>query len=312
MTEKELFYFKTVADEKSISQAARRLYIAQPSLSQYIKRIEENLGTLLFARTASGLTLTYAGERYYHMASQILKMYQDFETEISDINEMRTGRIHIGITNHLGTVLLPRVLSEFSTKCPLVEIQITEETSSVLEDLLLSGQLDLAIMHAPKEADNPSIAHEILSKDPFLLVTSAQNPLSLKAIEDRQQPYPQLDVRYLKEQRFIMLPGGQRIRQVTDSILKKAGILRPDIFLTVKNFATAQQLAAEGLGCTMIPAQYAALTSQNKSTAFYTIPQQYEAYWELCVATVKDSFLSKADRLFIDIIKERHVAGGTP
>ena len=93
MTSKELIYVKTVADKKSISQAARKLFMAQPSLSQSIQRIEETLGTALFNRTSKGLTLTFAGERYYHMATQILKMYEDFELEISDINNLRTGRV---------------------------------------------------------------------------------------------------------------------------------------------------------------------------------------------------------------------------
>ena len=96
MTSRELEYIKTVADEKSISSAARKLYIAQPSLSQSLQRIEENLGAKLFNRTPSGLTLTYAGERCYQMACQVLKIYSDFEAEISDINQLKTGRIVMG------------------------------------------------------------------------------------------------------------------------------------------------------------------------------------------------------------------------
>lgn len=110
MTSRELEYIKTVADEKSISSAARKLYIAQPSLSQSLQRIEENLGAKLFNRTPSGLTLTYAGERCYQMACQVLKIYSDFEAEISDINQLKTGRIVMGTTNHLGTVILPEIL----------------------------------------------------------------------------------------------------------------------------------------------------------------------------------------------------------
>ena len=115
MTSRELEYIKTVADEKSISAAARKLYIAQPSLSQSLQRIEENLDAHLFNRTPSGLTLTYAGKRCYQMACQVLKIYSDFETEISDIKQLKSGRIVMGTTNHLGTVILPKILPEFKT-----------------------------------------------------------------------------------------------------------------------------------------------------------------------------------------------------
>lgn len=99
--------------KKSISSAARKLYIAQPSLSQSLQRIEENLGAKLFNRTPSGLTLTYAESSCYQMACQVLKIYSDFEAEISDINQLKTGRIVMGTTNHLGTVILPEILLEF-------------------------------------------------------------------------------------------------------------------------------------------------------------------------------------------------------
>ena len=126
MTSKELLYVKTVADKKSISRAAKKLFIAQPSLSQSIQRIEEALGTPLFNRNTKGLTLTFAGERYCQMASQVLKMYEDFELEISDINNLRTGRVHMGITNHLGTLTLARILPEYRRICPYVELYIHE------------------------------------------------------------------------------------------------------------------------------------------------------------------------------------------
>ena len=130
MTTKELLYVKTVADEHNISKAAKKLFMAQPSLSQSIQRIEESIGMPLFHRTTTGLTLTFAGERYYHMAVQVLKMYEDFQLEISDINNLKTGHIHIGITNHLGTLVLPRVLPAYKNICPHVEITIHEENTA--------------------------------------------------------------------------------------------------------------------------------------------------------------------------------------
>ena len=149
MTSRELEYIKTVADEKSISSAARKLYIAQPSLSQSLQRIEENLGAKLFNRTPSGLTLTYAGERCYQMACQVLKIYSDFEAEISDINQLKTGRIVMGTTNHLGTVILPEILLEFKENSPSVELEILEDNTGNLEAKLLTGAMDFALLHAP-------------------------------------------------------------------------------------------------------------------------------------------------------------------
>lgn len=150
MTQRELIYIKTAADEKSISQAAKKLYIAQPSMSQFIKRIEDSLGTSLFNRTPNGLTLTYAGEKYYQMALQVLKLYDNFEMELSAVNNMQAGRIHLGITSHLGTVVLPKILPGFMERYPSIEVTVTEDTSDRLEALLTAGQVDFIIAPCPQ------------------------------------------------------------------------------------------------------------------------------------------------------------------
>ena len=168
MTSRELEYIKTVADEKSISAAARKLYIAQPSLSQSLQRIEENLDAHLFNRTPSGLTLTYAGKRCYQMACQVLKIYSDFETEISDIKQLKSGRIVMGTTNHLGTVILPKILPEFKTNSPSIELDIRRRLiPGKLEEQVLTGAMDFALLHAPKLAPNPLLDYEFYQKTPL-------------------------------------------------------------------------------------------------------------------------------------------------
>lgn len=304
MTSRELLYVKTVAEEKSISKAARKLYVAQPSLSQSIQKLEENLGTALFLRTPSGLTLTYAGERYYHMAAQILKMYENFEIEISDINNLKTGRIHLGITNHLGTMTLPQTLKRFWDICPFVEVIVAEDTTANLEKRLLSGELDFAVMHAPKETAHTKLEYEILKRDPFVLVMPPEHPLIQRAEKKDGYPYPVLDIRLLEHQPMIMLDRQQRIRQVTDAILKLAGVSQVQIVMTLKNYTTAQLLAGQGLGITMVPLQYSQLTIKQSSPVLLSIEEQYEPYWDMCITTLKDSFLSKADQLFIRCIRD--------
>ena len=108
MTTRELLYVKTVADAKNISRAARKLFVAQPSLSQSLQRIEDNVGTKLFVRSPNGLKLTYAGEKYYQMACQVLKIFDDFEScsniryqkldlMIKDINPIRLVGNHVEV-----------------------------------------------------------------------------------------------------------------------------------------------------------------------------------------------------------------------
>ena len=84
MTTRELLYIKTIADEGSMTRAAQKLFVTQPSLSHCVMNIEQQLGTRLFTRTSGGLVLTYAGEKYYRMACEVLRVYAAFESEINE------------------------------------------------------------------------------------------------------------------------------------------------------------------------------------------------------------------------------------
>lgn len=110
MTTRELLYIKTIADEGSMTRAAQKLFVTQPSLSHCVMNIEQQLGTRLFTRTSGGLMLTYAGEKYYRMACEVLRVYAAFESEISEERALAQGRVTVGITNYLATTHLPRML----------------------------------------------------------------------------------------------------------------------------------------------------------------------------------------------------------
>ena len=165
MTTRELLYIKTIADEKSMTRAAQKLFVTQPSLSHCVMTLEQQLGTRLFTRTAGGLVLTYAGEKYYRMACEVLRVYAAFESEINEERALSQGRVTVGITNYLATAHLPRMLPAFHREHPGIEVRICEETTDQVERSLLSGRLDFAILHTGPDdglTGNPSLDFEAL------------------------------------------------------------------------------------------------------------------------------------------------------
>jgi len=306
MTTRELLYVKTVADTHNISKAAKKLFVAQPSLSQSLQRIEESIGTKIFVRGSDGLKLTYAGEKYYQMACKILKIYDDFESEISDMNDLKTGHISFGITNHLGAITLPLVMPQFKKECPGITLDIFEGLTEVQEEKLISGDLDFSIMHAPVDGSesNPSLNYEILARHPFVLALSRSNPLVRLAVPTEGYTYPVLDVKLLSDQPLLTLHKEQRIRHVTDSVLKKAGI-HPEIRFISSNYMTLEKLAAQDIGFTLLPSDYVNVNKYDNPPAFLSIDKKYSAYWSLCITTLKGAFLSRADQRFLEIIRSK-------
>lgn len=88
-------YFVAIVDEGSLTKAAEHLYVSQPSLSQYLKRLEANLGVELFDRSASPLRLTYTGERYYQYVLQMMKLDENIRREFQDIKNQTSGRLRL-------------------------------------------------------------------------------------------------------------------------------------------------------------------------------------------------------------------------
>lgn len=304
MTTKELLYIKTIIDEKSVSGASKKLFVAQPALSQIIKRIESVYEIRLFNRVGNKIIPTADGEKYYNMATQILNITENFLLEISNENRLYKGKIRLGITNYLGTSVLPEILPKFHDAYPKVEIFIKEMNSSQLENGLLSGELDLVVMHALDENINRKINYDIISRDDFVVLANKNNPLNKYGNIIEKFHYPMLDLKLLIDENFIMVHKEQRIRQATDVILKKANIINPKILYTIKNFSTVQRLIAKGSGVTLMPLRYLSIIGNDNEISCFSIEKKYKAYWDLCIATNKNMPISLATSTFIKMLKE--------
>ena len=301
MNDKELLYIKTIADTQSTSKAAEELFIAQPSLSQALQRIERELGTHLFIREPRGMKLTYAGEKYYLMAKEILDIYSDFKSEITHINELKAGRLVIGIARYMGMNILPNILPKFNKNYPNIEIIIREENTRVLENLVLGGNVDFALTHVHKKEMNEKINYEILKEDEFLLVTPKGYLINSDKIKIKNgKSY--VDLRDLEGEKFILLDINKGIRKVQDRTIKSYGI-SPDVVFTTKNFETAKRLAANGMGITIIPKDYLNIFSQDKNYDSFNLSGTEENIWYTAILTIPDIYKSQATKVFIDEVK---------
>ena len=118
MEMKELAYFIAIAEERSISKAAERLFMAQSSLSQFLSILENNVGSKLFVRTSRGVRLTQEGELMLQYAYKTLSEYRSVQNEIKDMKQLKSGRVIMGVSSFRGSYLLPPVLNAFRLEHP--------------------------------------------------------------------------------------------------------------------------------------------------------------------------------------------------
>lgn len=305
MTERELLYVTTIAQEGSLTKAAQKLFITQPALSHSLTGIERALGQTLFRRESRGLVPTYAGERYCETAREILRMYGDLEQELAEMQGLRRGRVLMGITRFLSMELMPKVFPLYRERYPGIEVRLWEEPSNRLLEMLATRQLDFGVMNlTEEEMGQMAEGYDCrpLYRDPFVIAAAKGDPIGRFASPGGKGELPVLDPQYLAGRPFSAVVSGQRIRRVTDRVFCQAGI-SPEIMFVSSNFETVRRVACAGQGMAMLPSRYTTLLSGGEAD-YYAIPAAYHAALFAAAVRSKESYLPEAAARFLALLEE--------
>jgi DNA-binding transcriptional LysR family regulator len=301
MNTRNFLYVLTVAEEKSFSKAAKKLYIAQPSLSQYISAIEQDVGSKLFNRSTIPLSLTYAGERFLAAAKRILTIEKNLQRELEDIAGNNRGRINIGITLHWGRYIFPAVFSSFKREFPGIEIQLLERTGNQLTELVLDGKVDLILCNQSHQTEmNDALEYiQVYEDDVVLVAPFSHETIDTTAVVAKKRP--EINLETIKNEPFILLTPEQGLRKVADYICHMYKIT-PNILLETQNLETALSLASEGMGFTFIPASFIQyIKPQCQAMCFGFDKGSFKHIMSICYR--KDLYLSKPLLYFIQLIQ---------
>ena len=151
-------YVNQIAECGSMTKAAAALFITQPALSNYISKLEEELGVRLFDRSVTPLRLTYAGERYLAYTRRILMQVGDLEREMRDISRNQRGRIRLGFPGERMICMLPVLLPAFQEKYPGIRIETENGSAEQLVRALREGDVDFVFL--PMWEKHRGISHQ--------------------------------------------------------------------------------------------------------------------------------------------------------
>lgn len=284
---KELTYIVTLADEGSISRAADKLYMAQSSLSQFLQQYESELGTPLFIRTSRGIRPTAAGTIFIDNARTILTHYRLVRNELSDIAQLNGGSVILGISSFRGKYMLPRILRRFREKYPNIQVKVVEGNSMALEDMLVEGSIDLAIVALPLTR----LTHEVefLKKDEILIVANACHPVLHRAHRRTDSPYYWIDLKDTAEYEYILSDYDTILGSIGRQQFKKAGI-NPPAYNTTITADLAAAMAREGLGLAFT---YQSCADPCPDTVYLSVGE-FGVFLELAIAHPYSTYQSKA------------------
>lgn len=289
MNLKQFRYVLTLADEGSFSRAAETLNIKQPSLSQYIKKIEREVGMELFDRSGGDVRLTDAGRAYIDIGRKMLDLEHQLEGKFSDIASFKSGSIVIGISAHRSVALMPLIVSSFKSLYSGITLKIVERYRAELIEAAGHGEFDLVITTLP--VDTSIFTYETLFVEEN--VVASKYPLP----SEKGTKFSVISASALNGLSFAMLNEEHLMQRELNELIKKHGLkLNKEVECT--SLEALVEMVKEGIGAAFIPACLAKDPSLHYYSIKETVPKR-----EIVVMYRKEQYLSKA---VLDLKKLMH------
>lgn len=232
--------FVAVARAGGFSAAARAAATTQPSLSRRVQALEQQIGTRLVARSARGITLTRAGERFLVHAERALRAIEAGVTEVDELNEKPRGTVSLGVIPTVGAYVLPAIVAAFAAEHPNVRVSLREGFPHELEDLLARGELDLAVFNLPVRRGDLA-ARRLWTEDYILAVPPNHRLADSKRV----------DLADVVDEPWVVIPGTTATRAL-ESACEAKGV-EPRIAVETDGVESMRRLVARGIGIAMLP-----------------------------------------------------------
>ncbi len=237
----QLRYVCAVAETGSFSRAAERCQIAQPSLSQQVLKLEEDLGAKLFDRLGRSIRITEAGRAFLPYARSILEQVEAARASVAEKKADARGSVAVGVIPTIAPYLMPRYAAAFAKKYPDAKLRIVEETTPVLIEGLRDLSIDLAILALPLR--NKDLEFFPIRTEPLFAALPRDDPRA--AAES-------LALKNLRGESFVMLRDGHCFRDLSIATCTHARIT-PNIAFESDQFSSVLGMVAAGVGISLVP-----------------------------------------------------------
>lgn len=296
MNEKHMQYVLTVLKEGSFTNAAKKLYVSQPSLSQIIKTAESNLGAPIFDRSTDPITLTPAGQLYVEAARQVTTISTNLRKQVEELSKEEFGTIRLGISVQRGMELLPELYPRFKKRFPHVGLELHEQGSATMEKSVLEGEVGIALLTTfPRHEE---LVYDLIQEEKLVLIVNRECELA-----KRIAPGTPIDILEARDETFISSQSGHSVRTIQDSLFITRD-MKPKIDLVTISIEVGKHVVAASPVVMACPDSYVETDNSPDSAYFsYSIlgvenPRHFYACYR------KDMYLTKYMKGFLEILHE--------
>ncbi len=234
--------FVTVAEKRSFSRAAEELHMTQPAVSQYIRTLEENMGTRLLDRTNKYVRLNKAGEIVYHHAIEINGLYTRMQNLLGDLTNKASGPLTVGASYTFGEYILPHIIAKMIKLYPDIQPTITIGNTAKIASLVLSHQLDVGIVEGHFKNEQ-QLQIEEFAEDYIVVVASPEHPFG-----NRNGDVTMME---LEKQTWILREEGSGTREAAEKAFQHFHI-SPESIMSFSSTQPIKEAVEAGLGISML------------------------------------------------------------
>lgn len=286
-----------IAEEKSITRAAEKLFLTQSALNQQLLKLEHELGIELFKRNKINLTPTKAGEIYLAGAKEMLQIKQHTYSRINDLTDNNKGHIVVGLTPGRGPDMFTHVYPIFHKNYPNMIVEPKELSVAKQQPLITNGDLDLGFMTL-FDSQRTEDEYIVLYDEEIFIAVPEKFEVNKLAERDTQGRLI-LPLNALKDEHFILTHKDSTLRKILNQMFRKEQFV-PNILFETANNSTIMEMVKTGICCGIVP-EYAA-KHYHKGIRYYPFAESLR--WNIVVSYQKGAFLSKAANLFIQYAKD--------
>ena len=292
-TLQQLRILKAIASEKSFTQAAKSLFISQPTLSKQIKILEDRLGLLLLNREKTTISFTEAGKVFLQYSERILALCEESCRALNDVKNGDRGNLIVGASQTIGTYLMPRMLAVFAKDYPQINLKVQVDSTRIIAKNVVNKEVDIAVVggNIPEEFKK-NLEVEDFIDDELILIVPKSHPFTFR----KQKKIYKDDLYHLN---FITLHSTSTIQKFIESSLiqKKIETKKFNVIMQLNSIEGIKSAVSLGLGAAFVSSSAIEREKQLNSIEIINI-ENIKIKRTLSIITNRECYRSKALEFF--------------
>ena len=285
---RQLKHFLAVAREQNFTRAAKKVNIAQPALSISIKKFEQQLGVQLFSRIDKQVVLTQEGRALKPHAQKILQQVDDATLAIDELKGLLKGEVRLGTPSMMGSYFFPKIIMAFKSQYPNLKMTVVEAGTQDIRKMLLAGEIDLGVIRNTDVPDDLDV--DPIYRSEMVAVMSENHPFA-------SQDTLTFDAFFQEE--LVMFKPGYFHRDFIDEECQRRG-LEAQFSYETNLLPMILSIVKQDFAITALLELVTEHEPQTRGISF-----DPPVFVDLALAWRKDGYLSRADRAFMEYIKNR-------